>query len=138
MEEEEKQNIKVSKINSAMLINITLNELWKDSFRHMRQGQYLKWNNDLDCIWTLLSGDVNSDDDNEQEFFKIEGELSKNGGVGNAQRFYGFQDLSKEDIEKFNKHKIILMKKARFLKQLENKQGKGTAYDEGEDDYMGG
>jgi hypothetical protein len=54
MEEEEvaeDYSTKTSKINSAMITNMTLNELWKDFFRHFRHGQYLAANSDLDCIW---------------------------------------------------------------------------------------
>ena len=49
---------KISKFNSANLINFRINNLWIDANNHSRAGLYNKWNSDLDCIWDELVGDV--------------------------------------------------------------------------------
>lgn len=132
------QNIdetKISKINSAAIVNISLNNLWIDSFRHLRSGEYLKWNNDLDCIWTILGGEPTiKDSDDEKEFLRIEEEISKSGNLSNSANFKGFSVPDDDYLQKLSSQKAALMKKAMFLRRLQNSQGKGTAYDSGDDE----
>lgn len=133
--EESEQTTKSSKINSAMIVNITLNELWKDSFRHFRDGKYSSWNNDLDAIWTILGGEPDTD---ETEYNKINKQLIELGNISNGIEPCGFNKITKELINKLNNQKSILLKKALFLRRLQNTQGKGTAYHDADEDYMDG
>lgn len=133
---EEKDSIKTSKINSAMLINLRLNSLWKDVHTHARRGEYSLWNDDLDRIWCELAGDVKEEDKNETDFNELNKKLSEAGGLFKSSDRKGFQKYTKEDYSKMSKQKILLMEKEIFLRRLQNKQGKGTAYDVGDDDYM--
>lgn len=132
-------NLKSSKINSAMVVNMTLNELWKDSFRHFRDGRYLSWNSDLDAIWTILGGepDVENSED-EKNYNSLNNELKEIGSLNNLIESRGFNKIETQIILKLNKQKAILLKKALFLRRLQNKQGKGTAYHEADEDYMDG
>ena len=61
---------KTSKLNSGGLINLRLDELWKDAHKHSRLGLYSLWNADLDCIWSELAGEY-SDNDQEVKDFNI-------------------------------------------------------------------
>ena len=126
---------KLSKINAAALINLTIAELWKDSYRHSRAGDLSKWNADLNCLWIELAGDVDIGSEEEKGFNKVEGDLIKLGSLGTS-KVTGF--VEKEEGEKIKNAKQykLLMDKALFLKRLQNKQGKGTAYQDDADDYM--
>ena len=137
--EESEQTSKSSKINSAMIVNMTLNELWKDSFRHFRDGRYLSWNNDLDTIWTILGGEPDVEkSDIEKDYDNINKELIKEGNLSNGIESKGFNKVDKEYLNKLNRLKSILIRKALFLRRLQNKQGKGTAYHDADEDYMDG
>lgn len=120
---------KISKINSAALINLRLNSLWNDCNNHARSGQFSNWNNDLDCIWRELGGDVKEDGKREKTFYTIESSLQELfKGIDLNQD--GF--ISKEELDKTKMSKLYmqLSKKELFLRRLMNKQGKGSAYQE--------
>lgn len=115
---------KTSKYNSAIAILYRIDLLWKDCHYHSRNGQYLKWNLDLDRVWCEVSADLSEDD--VKMFNEINIELS----------MVGFK-LNKEG-EMINRHLLypILMKKELFLRKVQNKIGMGVAYEESLDDYM--
>jgi len=126
---------KVSKINAAALINLIIADLWKDSYRHSRNAELSKWNADLNCLWVELAGDVDENSDAEKEYFAIDKELAITGSLSKPKTT-GFKQPSKEEAQNFAKQYKLLMKKATYLKRLQNKQGKGTAYYDDTDDYM--
>lgn len=130
----------ISKINSAGLVNLTLNNLWVDFFRDFRNGKYLSADNDLDCIWTILGGDLkdgNTEDKKQNEAYnEIEKELSNLGILRDSFERKGFGNIGDEQLKTLSKQKGTLLKKSLFLRKLQNKQGKGTAYDDGSNDYM--
>ena len=125
---------KISKINSAALINLRLNNLWIDSNNHSRKGQYSSWNSDLDCVWKELGGDVKKNSQEVKDFDKINVKLGKLSPISNWKGERGFTKINKCDLEKQNKQYQLLMGKELFLRRLQNKQGKGTAYED--DDYF--
>ena len=139
---DEQNEIHISKHSSGVSIIIRLDLLWKDSHRHMRDGQYNKWNEDLDCIWLELARDLKEDkvDENKDytkltdKFKEFEGKITAEGQI-NDKEPAGFEVLKKEDIERRNKHYKILMDKQLFLARLENKVGKGTTFDDEDDDW---
>ena len=128
---------KLSKINSAGIINSTLGNLWNDFFRHFRDGRYLSANNDLDCIWTIHGGEKKVEgSEEERSYFLNEKDLSKSGNLQNSISIRGFGEVSDKELNKLIEHKGLLLKKALILRRLQNKQGKGTAYtDEDEGDF---
>jgi len=132
--EEDPSEQKVSRFNAAALINLILSDLWKDSYRHSRAGEFSKWNADLNCLWMELAGDIAPDSEEEKAYNKIEQELAEIGSLG--KKAEGFKIKTKEDMVNSSKQYRILMKKAVMLKRLQNKQGKGTAYQDSADDYM--
>lgn len=132
----------VSKINSGMLINLRLNELWKDAHRHSRQGQYAKWNDDLDRVWMELGGDEKEIDEKDEKYKdSTDGKYEKliEGYAKSAKgenKKSGFNKSDKIDKVSLISQKKALMKRELFLRRLQNKQGKGTAYrNEDEDDF---
>jgi len=133
--EETELSPKISKINAAGLINLTLNNLWNDFYRHLSSATFSKANADLNCIWIELGGDVKDGDEDDVLYNGIELDLGNSTQLKKSN-FGGFSTPTKEDLENFSKQYRILVRKGLFLKRLQNKQGKGTAYLEGDEDYM--
>lgn len=137
---------KLSKINSASLINMRINNLWLNVNRYASSGMYLKWNNELGRIWCELVGDVKEEKTKKENEEKKETDEEKYNGFN--QKIFeafkklknkkGFDEYTKKDKEEMlNVHEEI-QKKEIFLRRLMNKQGKGTAYEESWDDYIHG
>lgn len=126
---------RISKINAAGLINLILSGLWTDAYRHSRMGDFSKWNADLNCLWIEFAGDVKPGSEDEKEFESINARLAAIGSLS-TPTITGFKQLSTSDLIKRAKQYQILLEKSVFLKRMQNKQGKGTAYyDEAEDDW---
>lgn len=131
-EEHERQ---VSKFSSGVNQLLRLDNLWKDANSHSRSGRYSLWNNDLDTVWRELARDLGDNDytKKKQSFDKFDSEL------GDAGKFLDFgsdtfDDVSPEQIKSRSKHYKILNQKELFLRRLENFLGKGTTWDEDDDD----
>jgi len=127
MEEEE---LKKSKFNTAVSKEIRRSELWKDANAHSRGGLFQKWSDDLDCIWSELCADITPDKfDKEKEGYEKVSFVSL---IKDSKS--GFKKLSVNDMklraEQYNK----LREKELFLRRLENKLGKGTAWQEEDED----
>jgi len=127
-EEVEKQ----SKLNAAGLINSTLENLWIDSYRAMAHGNYKLWNIVLDSIWAILGGDEAENGDIDKQFSKLNLAIYKYGSL-KTKIGEGFSEKPNPN-NSIQYH--LLLRKAVFLRRLQNKQGKGTAYiNEAEDDW---
>jgi len=128
-----------SKFNSGMLINLRLNNLWILTHNYARKGLYSDWSGVLDRLWCELAGDVNDDEKGKQiekNFNAIEEELSKVGVTNWGKVHNGFEEKNNATKFLMTKQYRLLMKKEIFLRRLQNKQGKGTAYyDESENDW---
>lgn len=134
---------KVQRYSSGLNIVIRLDSLWKDTHLHSRAGQYAKWNADLDRIWLELARDLNENDKeddersfslNEKKFNKFDDDLGKLMPFDDSGE-KGFTAPSPEMMAKRNKQYKILMSKQLFLARLENELGKGTTYEDEDDDF---
>ena len=134
----EAETNKLSKINSAGLINLRLHRLWEDCNRHSRAGKFLAWNGDLDRIWCELGGDVDEGKDTWNQWIEISKEIKKIAPLKNWKPLDGFTELDANDYKNKGAQFDVLMNKELFLRKLQNKQGKGTAYAESIEDYMDG
>ncbi len=123
---------KVSRINAAGIINITIENLWKDCYSSMAKGDFIIWNRKLDSIWAILGGDEKEGSDVEKKFNKIDLAIYETGSLSNSKN--GFEKPSGEHNHKRAVQYLLLRKKTIFLRRLQNKQGKGTAYTS-EDDF---
>ena len=121
---------KVSRINAAGLINITLENLWKDCYNAMGKGSFDLWNIKLDAIWLILGGDVKQDDVEDKEMYEIDIELYEQGEL-KPSKTVGFKKSANENS---TTQYLLLKRKSLFLRRLQNKQGKGTAY-QSDDDF---
>ena len=125
----------ISKYNSGALINLRLNELWQDAHKHKRKGKYSDWNGDLDAVWCELAGDVKEGSDKDDEFMKINLGLAKYSPIINWDKRTDFKKRTEGDLKKKGFQYYYLIKKEVFLRRLQNVQGKGTAYDDDNDDW---
>lgn len=123
---------KMSKFNSAGLINATLEKLWVDCYDSMASGNYQLWNIKLDAIWAILGGDVQEGGKEDKEYTKITLKILEFGSL-KSKIGVGFEKKANPDNSIQYQY---LLKKALFLRRLQNSQGKGTAYaSDDEDDF---
>lgn len=119
-----------SRINAAGLINSTLEKLWNESYTAMGNGKYELWNVKLDSIWAILGGDEKSESKADKEINDINLKIYEKGSL-KSKTGEGFE-------QKPNPNNAIqyqwLLRKSIYLRRLQNKQGKGTAYASEDDD----
>ena len=116
----------ISRINSAGLTNITLENLWRECYSAMAEGNLVKWNRKLDAIWTNLGGDCKENGVEEKKIEELDKKIYECGSLSNKK--VGFSKESVNIPLNTAKQYLLLKKKALYLKRLQNKQGKGTAY----------
>ena len=121
---------KESRINAAGLINSTLERLWLDCYNAMAEGNYTKWNTKLDAIWAILGGDEPENGDAEKAINNLDLSIYETGNLS-IPKSIGFQKVTNP---KRPLQYQLLKKKSLFLRRLQNKQGKGTAYASDDDD----
>lgn len=119
-----------SRINAAGLINVTLENLWKDCYLAMSKGNYLLMNSKLDAIWAILGGDEPENGDEEKKINGIDLKIYETGNL-NSKVGTGFEKRINPNSALLYQ---LLKKKALMLRRLQNKQGKGTAYASDDDD----
>ncbi len=124
--QEEKEN-KSSKYNSGVDIIQRLDSLWTDSHRLAKSGKLMDWNWTLDRVWCELSGDLESDDTRIGKFSQFETDI-ENLKVEFIR--YRIETVFMKKL--YNK----IMDKELFLRRLQNKLGKGTAYKRDDEDDM--
>ncbi len=126
----EEDESKTSKINSAGLINSTIERLWIECYTSMSVGDYIKWNTKLDAIWSILGGDCTKDETEDAEMSKINLGIYEAGSL-KAKVGEGFN--KKQNPNNAIQYQLLLQKNL-FLRRLQNSQGKGTAYATGDGD----
>ncbi|HUS51071.1 MAG TPA: hypothetical protein VMZ91_12960 [Candidatus Paceibacterota bacterium] len=118
------EDSQTSRINAAGLINSTLEKLWVESYAEMRNGRYDLWNVKLDSIWCILGGDEEEGGEVDKEMMKINLKIYEKGSL-KSKVGIGFEQ--KDNVNNPVQYQLLL-KKSVFLRRLQNKQGKGTAY----------
>lgn len=133
--EGEEVSQKVSKFSSGINIILRLDSLWRDTHSYSRNGKYILWNLTLDRIWLELCRDLEGDEFEKQEkkFKEFEEKLQEQMPISDNEP-EGFKKHTTEDIKKRNKVYNILIKKQIFLARLENELGKGTTFDDGDEE----
>jgi len=123
---------KVSRINSAGIINVTLENLWKETYSAMAKADLVTWNRKLDAIWCILGGDVKEGDIVDKDFNAIDLKIHQTGSLSHSKVGFGFKTDS--DKDKSSLQYVLLRRKSLFLRRLQNSQGKGTAYASNDED----
>jgi len=124
---------KLSRLNSAGIINITLENLWRDCYSAMARGDLVIWNRKLDAVWVLLCGDVKDNDTDDKAFTKLDNKLYGTGSLNHKKS--GFEQLKDNEKIFMAMQYHLLKEKSKFLRRLQNSQGKGTAYATDEGDW---
>jgi len=122
----ESEEERISKINAAGIINVTIENLWRDAFLSMARSDLVTWNRKLDAIWSILGGDCGDGDDVDKEMTSLNLNLYETGSLSHKK--VGFKKLEGDESENIALQYLLLNKKNLFLRRLQNKQGKGTAY----------
>ena len=123
---EEIDEDKMSRINYAGIINITLENLWRDCYSAMASGELVKLNRKLDAIWTLLGGDVKEGEAEDKAMDVLDMKIYETGSLNHKKS--GFKSGGESESHTRALQYVLLKKKALFLRRLQNSQGKGTAY----------
>lgn len=136
MESEEgiEQN-KVSKYNSAIAQLQRLDNLWLDCHRHSRSGNYAAWNSDLDKIWCELASDTKENGTEEKKFNDFVKKIASYGRLSQPVNV-GFSVPTQLDMIRKAKQYMVLLEKEIWLRRLQNSQGKGTKYDDDDEDMI--
>lgn len=123
---------KLSRLNAAGIINITIENLFKEGYSAMLKGDFIGWNSRLDAIWCILGGDEKEGGDADIYMNKLNLMIYDTGNLKQNVSNIGFQvQINPKRSLQYQ----LLLRKSLFLRRLQNKQGKGTAYqsDEFED-----
>jgi len=118
--EEEVEETKISKYNQALGQLMRLDNLWRTFHNLVLKGSLQQADFVLDRVWGELSGDTRTPDET--------------GKKENDDKLSKFIDKGIIDKTKKLQFYKALMEKETFLRKLQNKQGKGTAYQD-EDDF---
>ena len=131
---EENQEQKISKYSSGVNILIRINNLWQKTHLFAEAGVYSHLNTVLDRIWLELARDLKDKDyTDEKKTFDAFDERLKELMPFNDEKPKGFKAPTSTEIENRNKIYTVLMDKQLYLSRLENKMGKGTTYDSGDE-----
>lgn len=106
---------KLSKFDSTIAVLMRIDQLWKDAHSHSRMGNMIKWNFDLDRVYTELCSDMNEDD------------------------FKKFKEINENIVKSRDRKAVlynVLLEKEVFLRKLQQKQGKGIGYQQTAEEYM--
>lgn len=133
MPEEDSQ--KVSKFNTAALINSRLHNDWVESLNCLKTGKFNRCDLILNNIWIELAGDLENKEykAKELELKAIDKDI---GTLSDNDTNSGFQESSKEEKQKRVKQYKKLVEKSLFLKRIEKLLGKGTSWIDEEEDLM--
>jgi len=132
---EEEKEIQISKYSSGVNIIIRIDSLWRLANSSAIAGLFNKWNTVLDVIWRELARDVDGENykDKKEKFDKFDERLKDTGQFKDTGSDT-FKAPDKEMIDKRAEQYKILNEKELFLKRLENELGKGTTFDDGDED----
>ena len=130
--ETEEVNTKTSKINAAQIINISLENLWRDIYSAMSKGDLVTWNRKLDSIWVILGGDCKKGGEEDIEMNRIDINLYGTGKLNHKRE--GFVNFDKDESSQMSLQYQYLKEKSIFLRRMQNSQGKGTAYEVGDEE----
>lgn len=123
---------KKARFNGGISQLYRMDKLWQKGHEFGSAINYPKWNEILDRVWLELSPDA------------IEGEHKSIREIDLQLLAYGLYNLN-ENMKSFNPQlynkiiivqKNLLIKKEMVLRKIENRQGKGTAYQDSIEDYM--
>jgi len=136
MDEENSESRQTSKYNTASLINARLHQSWLKFTLCIESGRFNQSDLILNSLWIELAGDLEDDEYNstKDKSDEINNRLFSYGLLRDGDNLKGFNSLEKQDVSNRTKQYKILIEKALFLKRLEKRLGKGTAWNDDQED----
>jgi hypothetical protein len=131
MDNYEKEVERTSKYNSAVAQLQRLNNLLNIGHTAAMSGNYRKWNYVLDRVWCELCADFSAGDKREYQYALLLKKLNDTGKIV-QQEIKGFSSQNNDML--IAKQYSILTEREIFLRRLVNDLGKGTKWDDGEDE----
>lgn len=126
---------KTSKFHGAFDQLRRIDVLWAMTHKDVRSGNYLNWNTCLDRLWMEFIADLEQNSQEEKDFDKINKELLEVYPLVSSLD-KNFNKKPEGFDKKVSKQYLLLTKKESFVRRIQNKLGKGTAWrDEYEDDF---
>ena len=125
-----------SKYNSAIDQMQRLGNIWRSAYKNAMEGNFNSWNLDLDAAWRELSSDIPEDDTLNEDYLEINKEIRDLQPLV-SKKAPGFNPISETMLKNISKQYLVLQKKELFVRRMLNKLGKGTVYDDTEDDDFG-
>jgi len=120
---------RISTYNSMEQIIFRINDLWAKFNYHVLQGNLIKSNWVLDRLWGEFVTDATTPETKKKKEEEDDTTIFEN-----LQKEYGTIHKLKEREKLY----LFLMKKEKFLRLLQDKQGKGVKHQESALDYMDG
>ena len=121
-----------SKYNSAVEQLKRIGELWNKAHTRTISGDLLGWNNVLDKIWSELARDLPENDKETLTFNSYAEKLSKLGKLGKSE-VHGFKKIINGNSDA---QYVLLLQKEIWLGRLQNKLGKGTSWNDEDEDMI--
>lgn len=125
--------VKTSKYNNAIDQIYRLGIIWRNAYKHSSSGNYLAWNFDLDAVWREFAGDLKPESEEDKAFKEINSKINKLLPLHSVAS-PTFNKVSPIEKKRISDQYDLLMEKEIFLRRLQNQLGKGTAWDDSEDD----
>ena len=120
---------RISTYNSMEQIIFRINDLWAKFNYHVLQGNLIKSNWVLDRLWGEFVTDATTPETKKKKEEEDDTTIFES-----LQKEYGTIHKLKEREKLY----LFLMKKEKFLRLLQDKQGKGVKHQESALDYMDG
>lgn len=125
---------KISSFNGAVSQLYRLDDLWKKVHYYRERFNLFQWNTILDSLWSELSEDATLND--FKKLAEIQKSLVKEKFFISLSSNSGFNKPQDKTMVHMGKLYQYLLKKEIIMRRLQNKQGKGTNYQDSIEDYM--
>jgi hypothetical protein len=126
---------KVSKFHGAFSQLERMNKIWDNVNSSSIAGNFKNWNTHLDVLWMELGADCEEEGIEELSYLKFNLELKKLGVLKNNE-IKGFKNSLDTQNENSESIRQLLRRKELFLRRLQNKLGKGTAWSDPDEDMI--
>jgi len=135
MQDVELDEEKTSKYNSAIDQLRRIGEIWRIVRSRVVSGDYFAWNQELDRVWVELSQDVQPNGKEEKDILDYNKKIVELQPLATPNS-HGFNKISEKDRKKYSEQYLILISKEIYIRRLQNRLGKGTAYLDDDEDLI--
>ena len=131
--EETQDSEKLSKYNSAIDQLRRIDEIYRHIIKNKRDSNFYLWNLNLDCIWSELVGDFEEKAPEEEKMISLNKKILEVSPLFSSAQT-SFNKIPSDFITKKSQQYLALFEKEIFIRRVQNKLGKGTAWSSGDED----